>query len=99
MSKVDDTNKLLNTVGLHYYTSLLEALGWDEEALNDVIKFTSDFLACKMEEQTLNVNDIQNLLEHVETTWGTSAKESVEGLINFEAFNLNLLNARSEDVN
>lgn len=99
MSKSDKYSKLLNTVGLHYYTSLLEAVEWDEESLDSLILFVSDFLEKKIEEKNLKPTDISDLLSQVESSWGYSAKENVKGLINFEAFNLNLLNTRSEDVN
>tara|TARA_A100001011_G_C14062027_1_gene736536 strand:- start:339 stop:638 length:300 start_codon:yes stop_codon:yes gene_type:complete len=99
LPKVDKSSKLLNTVGLHYYTSLLEAVEWDEESLDSLIMFVSEYLEKKIEEKDLKASDITDLLDQVESSWGYSAKENVKGLINFEAFNLNLLNTRSEDVN
>ena len=99
MTKIDNNSKLLNTIGLHYYTSLLEAVEWDEEALDELIRFVSEFLTKRIEEDSLKTTDITDLLSQVESTWGSSAKEGVKGLINFEAFNLNLSNIRSEDVN
>ena len=99
MSRFDDNNKLLNTVGLHYYTSLLESVDWDEDTLNELTQFISDFLVKKIEDKDVKPRDIVDLLDQIEYKWGYSAKENVKGLINFEAFNLNLLNTRSEDVN
>lgn len=100
MSSSEDKNThFVNLVGLHYHTALLEAVGWDESVLRELTKYTSDFLSKKIEENTIQPNDIKILLDHIESEWGYSAKESMKGLIKFEAFNLNLLNTRSEDVN
>lgn len=99
LTKIDEKNKFLVAVGLHHRTALLESVGWDEDKLDELTKFVSSFLNEKLEENNLSSDNIANLLNAIESTWGYSARLSIKGLINFEAFNLNLPNTRSEDVN
>ena len=83
----------LDVAGFHYNTALLEALNWDEDQLEQLTSHVSEYL------EKASDKDLVVLLNNVELTWGAEVKKILTEIFNLEAFNLNLHNERSNDVN
>ncbi len=90
-AKTIDFNTL---IGVHYSTQLLESLDWNESKLLELTDYVSKFL-----ELNKDPEDATLLLGIVGDKWGHDVKDTLKSIFSIEAFNLNLITSRSDNVN
>lgn len=90
---INKNNSFLKRLEFHYSTELLEALGWDEESLAELINFVNEALSNESKTLTL-----EELLLQVESKWSSEVSVILENLFKVEKSYLNIHISRDEDV-
>jgi len=85
-----------NIIGLNYHTELLESLNWDEEEVENLVNFVTNFLDSKTNPR---IEDIANLLEVIEEKWSLSQRKIIEKILQMEYLYLNLNTPGVNSVN
>lgn len=85
-----------NIIGLNYHTELLESLNWDEEEVENLVNFVTNFLDSKTNPR---IEDIANLLEIIEEKWSLSQRKIIEKILQMEYLYLNLNTPGVNSVN
>lgn len=90
---INKNNIFLKRVEFHYNTAILESLGWDDEAFNELLEFVNDWI----NKEELN-QPLEKLLSEVELKWSSDTREILEDMFNTEKTYLNINSNRSSDV-
>ncbi len=90
---INKNNCFLKRIEFHYSTALLESLGWDDKAFDELLSFINESI-----NQTDSNQSLEKLLSEVEVKWSSDVKEILENMFNAEKTYLNIDSSRNEDV-
>lgn len=90
---INKNNSFLKRIEFHYNTALLESLGWDSEAFNELLLFVDEWINKSGSNQSL-----EKLFSEVELKWSPDTREILENMFNSEKTYLNIDSRRSGNV-
>ena len=90
---INKNNSFLKRIEFHYNTALLESLGWDSEAFNELLLFVDEWINKSGSNQSL-----EKLFSEVELKWSLDTREILENMFNSEKTYLNIDSRRSDNV-